>query len=107
MQIEDFKTWHWVLIGLLVGVLFGGVRLAQGPWYDMEGLETADQGQFEREAAGDGSAKRRDARLIETYHAGLPLLKNVVVHPPTPRASKVVTVATTMGSLNLNPLNAC
>ncbi len=48
MHIEDFKTWHWILIGLVVGLLIGGVKLYQGPWFDNGTVATlGDQARFE------------------------------------------------------------
>lgn len=83
MHIEDLKFWHWTIIGLLAGLIFGGVKLWQGAWFDVEGLETMDQPSFDRQIAGlQTSLFRRDRQLIDIYHADQPMLKNLVVHPP-------------------------
>lgn len=81
MQIEDIKAWQWTIIGLLIGLLFGGVLLWKGPWFDAEHLDTTDQGTFERQLIGM-PARRPMAALIEHFHPNLPLVKEVVVHPP-------------------------
>jgi hypothetical protein len=81
MHLENVKFWHWTIIGLLVGVLFGGVKLSQGPWFDVEGLETLDQPTFDREVAGmQSTIPRHDRQLIQQHHAGEPMLKDLVVH---------------------------
>ncbi len=85
MQIEDLKTWHWVVAGLLVGLLFSSVRMWQGPAFANYAINTIDVGEFEHQAyAGTkfGSSYGAEAYLINQYHKGLPLLKDVVVHPP-------------------------
>ena len=82
MHLENLKFWHWAIIGILAGALFGGVKLTQGPWFDVEGLETMDQPTFDREIAGMLVGNRSDRRLIQAYHADQPMLKNLVIHPP-------------------------
>ena len=84
MHLEDLKFWHWTVIGLLAGLLFGYVKLSQGPWFDKEGLETLDQPTFDREFAGLQTGFRRDRNLILTYHGNEPMLKDLVVHTPVP-----------------------
>jgi hypothetical protein len=81
MQIEDIKTWQWTVIGLLIGLLFGGVLLWKGPWFDAENLDTTDQGTFERQLIGL-PPHRPVADLIERFHKNLPLIKDLTVHPP-------------------------
>jgi hypothetical protein len=83
MQIEDFKTWHWVAIGLVVGLLYSAVLTMAGPWFDAESLDTIDLASFEHGAVGqlthhDGP----DPRLLEQFHAGQPVMADLVVHPP-------------------------
>src|SRR5437868_145571 len=46
MDLENFKRWHWMLIGLLVGILWAGVRLFYGYSLETESREDA-QSQFE------------------------------------------------------------
>jgi hypothetical protein len=82
MHLENLKFWHWTIIGILAGVLFGGVKLTQGPWFDVEGLETMDQPTFDREVAGLLVGNRSDRRLIQAFHENQPMLKNLVIHPP-------------------------
>ena len=82
MHLENLRFWHWTIIGLLAGALFGGDKLTQGAWFDIEGLETMDQPTFDHEIAGMIVANRSDRRLIQAYHADQPMLKNLVIHPP-------------------------
>src|SRR5580698_10156321 len=83
MHVEDLKFWHWTIIGLLAGLIFGGVKYSQGAWFDVEGLETLDQPTFDSEVAGlETRVFRRDRQLLQAYHADQPLLKDLVVHPP-------------------------
>jgi len=81
MHIEDFKTWHWMVLGPIIGLLVGCVLLWRGPSSDVAGIETLDQGRFERAASGT-AGRRPDERLLSDYCAGTPWLKDVVVHPP-------------------------
>ena len=41
MDLENFKRWHWMLIGLLVGILWAGVRLFYGYSLETESREDA------------------------------------------------------------------
>ncbi len=82
MHLEDLKFWHWTIIGLLAGALFGAVKLSQGPWFDKEGIETLDQPTFDLEAAGSQAGLRRDRQLVQRYNGDEPLLRNLVVHAP-------------------------
>jgi hypothetical protein len=84
MHLEDLKFWHWTIIGLLAGLLFGAVKLSQGPWFDKEGIETLDQPTFELEAAGAQTGFRRDRNLVQRYNGNLPMLRDLVVHAPVP-----------------------
>jgi hypothetical protein len=81
MQIEDFKTWHWMVLGPIVGILFGCIILWRGPSSDVPNINTLDQGRFERAASGTPGL-RRDEALIPEFAAGKPWLKDLVVHPP-------------------------
>jgi hypothetical protein len=84
MHVEDFKTWHWMLAGLFAGLLFSCVRLWQGPAFVSSEADTVAVGEFEHLAyagtkLGGGGP---EWRYVNEYHKGLPLLKDVVVHPP-------------------------
>ena len=81
MQIEDFKTWHWMVLGPIIGILFSCVLLWRGPSSDVSGIDTLDQGRFERAASGT-AGRRREENMLPDYAAGTPWLKDVVVHPP-------------------------
>jgi hypothetical protein len=84
MQIEDLKTWHWVIVGLLVGGLFSAVRAWQGPAFANSAADTIEVGEFESKVyAGTSLAGyERTGWLINQYHKGMPVLKDVIVHPP-------------------------
>jgi hypothetical protein len=81
MHIEDFKTWHWMVLGPIVGLLFACVILWRGPTSDVPNIDTLDQGSFERAASGTPGEHRGEPMRVE-YAAGKPWLKDVVVHPP-------------------------
>lgn len=77
MHIEDLKTWHWVILGLVAGALFSGVKLWQGPWFENSPVDTIDQRSFE-----NGLLAVNSPRLTAQYRGDEPVLKDVVVHPP-------------------------
>ena len=81
MQIEDFKAWHWVVVGLFVGVVFSGVLTWAGPWFDTDSLDTIDPATFEHAVTGR-LLRRGDPRLLKAFHDGQPVIKDLVVHPP-------------------------
>jgi hypothetical protein len=84
MHIEDLKFWHWVVLGLVVGALFSGVKLWQGP-FDGSKFDSIEQRRFERGLVGvvEGpSVTRADTVSYLEKHPDTPVLKNIVVHPP-------------------------
>src|SRR6478736_4217111 len=85
MHIEDLKVWHWVILGLVVGALFSGVKLWQGPWFDSTDIDSIEQVRFEKGLVGvlaGGSSVH--GNLTAQYHKYQPILKDIVVHPPLP-----------------------
>jgi hypothetical protein len=93
MQVENFRIWHWVSIGVLVGLLFSALLAVRGPWFDTESLQTLEQGEFDWNALYDlhpghkpgnqsHSAVIDEQAFIDTYRPDAPLLKDVIVHPP-------------------------
>jgi len=85
MHIEDLKVWHWVILGLVVGALFSGVKLWQGPWFDSTDIDSIEQVRFEKGLVGvlaGGSSVH--GNLTAQYHKDQPILKDIVVHPPLP-----------------------
>ncbi len=72
MPINEFKSWHWIVIGIIVGIALASVRLS----FPVD----------ER----DGAAQHISvARFVEKLHAapldGRPALRRIVVHPPRQR----------------------
>jgi hypothetical protein len=72
-----------MVIGPIVGLLFGCVILFRGPSTDVAGIDTLDQPRFERAAAGLAGG-RREENMLEAYAGDKPFLKDLVVHPPLP-----------------------
>ena len=81
MQINDFKGWHWVVIGVVVGLLFSLVLTQAGPPFAGEELDTVDASTFEHALLGR-LVKNSQQRLNARFHPAQPDLRNVVVHPP-------------------------
>jgi hypothetical protein len=93
MQIENLKIWQWMIAGVLVGLLFSVVQNFQGPWFDNAPLETIESGQLDWLAMYDqrpppngwkGERERKEKAYVTFYHAGQPMIKDVVVHPAPP-----------------------
>jgi hypothetical protein len=83
MHFEDFRTWHWMLIGLIAGALFSGVKMWSGPSYSGDNITDMEQLRFERGLIGEpAGGQGRFIRLTTQQLAGQPILRNVVVHPP-------------------------
>jgi hypothetical protein len=94
MQIESFKTWHWMLIGVFVGLLFGGVKLWQGPTFDVDSQDSLDQPSFEHALLA--IPERSQTTLVQQYRKQLPgdyLVTGLTVHPPSPDDPKVYWVS--------------
>ena len=81
MRIENLKTWQWVLLGLLAGAAFSLVLAMAGPTFATAELDTVDASTFEHALLGRVLAPG-EQRLVELYHKGQPVLRDVVVHPP-------------------------
>jgi hypothetical protein len=92
MEIESIKTWQWMLAGLFVGFLFSCIVAWSGPPFDSQARDTMEQGEFENgilALAEDPATKQPfgriaglDLRLLQEYHKGEPMFRNVTVHPP-------------------------
>jgi hypothetical protein len=83
MHIEDFKTWHWMVLGPIIGLIYGGIILLSGTTAEGTKLETIDQGVFERMVSKTPGLNYHELQLPK-YAADKPWMKNVVVHPPLP-----------------------
>src|SRR5437763_14977898 len=83
MHFEDFKTRHWVIIGLLVGALFSGVKMYAGPWYTNAEIDSLDQLRFEHALIGQPEGGTRLTAQMTKYLVGKQMVKDVVVHPPS------------------------
>jgi hypothetical protein len=81
MQIEDVKTWMWMVAGALAGLVFSAVLTWSGPWFDAESMDTVDAATFEHALLGR-LIRHAEPALAEKYHKGQPLVRNLVVHPP-------------------------
>jgi hypothetical protein len=85
MEIQEIKTWQWVLAGLVIGALFSCIYTWNGPAFDTQARDTIEQGEFENSTLALTKFARpipSQSRLIELHHKGLPLLRDVTVHPP-------------------------
>ncbi len=81
MQIDDFKTWHWVAVGLLVGLAFSLVLTVAGPPFATAELDTVDASTFEYGLQGQ-LLRPGQAGLVVRFHRDQPVLRNLIVHPP-------------------------
>jgi hypothetical protein len=77
MKLRNFRQWHWLAIGLLTGLLFGGVRVAFGPAYLDSPARTLSQPLFERGITAPPGAAFR--------------VGDLVVHPPDARGVYWIT----------------
>ncbi|HLL89216.1 MAG TPA: hypothetical protein VK324_07925, partial [Tepidisphaeraceae bacterium] len=78
MNLADFKRWHWIVVGLLAGLAFGGIRHWAGSdsqTYDNVNRTLNSQAQFEQGLTNTvtlaGGAER-------------PVITDVVVYPQIP-----------------------
>ncbi len=76
MELENFKVWQWMLIGLLVGLGIGYWKAENGPDIDDNVVRTVYQPEFEE-------------RLFDTYvldgqkpENARPVFTSVTIHPP-------------------------
>lgn len=93
MEIEEIKTWQWVLAGLVVGFAFSCIVAWSGPTFDTQARDTIEQGEFENPTFaltkfGQIARGYQAQELIRRYHVDqnkkvLPLLRDVMVHPPS------------------------
>jgi hypothetical protein len=83
MHIEDFKTWHWMVLGPIIGLLFGCAILYQGSSADVPGVDPLGQEHFERAITGR-LGRGHDDGLIARYAPDHRLIQNITVHPPLP-----------------------
>jgi hypothetical protein len=93
MRIEELRAWHWVLIGLFVGLMFGVAHRAAGHWFDTDDLPTLSPIILEQLVIGR-PAPSPLRRFIPAAQQQQPMVKNLVVHPPVagdPSASNWVT----------------
>ncbi len=81
MQIEDFKTWQWALLGLIAGLAFSGVLALAGPSFATADLDTVDAATFEHALLGR-TVRRGEAALVQRFHRDLPVIRDIAVHPP-------------------------
>lgn len=94
--MENLKRWHWALIGLLVGGLFGYAwAVLQSPADDGV-VETLSQQRFEERLLGranpfDDPARLRQEEVDALRAGGVPLLRGLVLYPPDDRGRTWVT----------------
>jgi hypothetical protein len=97
MEIEEVKTWQWMLAGLIAGFFFSCIVVWRGPTYDRQNRDAIATGEFEGavypfatrkklaqddQERGIGAVRGRIAE-IEAYQLDKqPLLRNLVVHLP-------------------------
>ncbi len=81
MEIEEVKTWQWMLAGLIAGFAFSCVVVWSGPAFDTQPRDTIEQGEFENAVISltkFGSLPR----MAASWHKDKPMLRDVTVHPP-------------------------
>src|SRR5262245_44713260 len=64
MRIEQFKRWHWAIIGLLLGLVYSGWRGWVGPDSELNDRTTIDSTELERLVA-------------KKSQSGQPLIKDI------------------------------
>ena len=70
MQLLSLQRWHWIAVGLLVGLACGGVREAQRDFSD------------ELRGSGRAIASRREfEEALVTRYANVPRFKDLLVYP--------------------------
>jgi hypothetical protein len=67
MRIDQFKRWHWVILGVVLGLVISFWRGTFRSDAPLEERTTLDPSEFER-------------MLVAKPHQGKPLLKNIQVH---------------------------
>lgn len=67
MGIEDFKRWHWIVVGMVVGVALAYAWVSMD--IDIEGIRGADQREFERDV------------VLKDESSGQPLITGIVIRP--------------------------
>jgi hypothetical protein len=105
MEIEEIKTWQWVLAGLVAGLLFSCVVAWRGPSFDTQPRDTIEQGEFENGALAltKFAQQFRMQRLLDAHHKGLPMLRSVTVHPPIASDPKTYWITGEMFSIDVKP----
>jgi hypothetical protein len=84
MSPEDFKQSHWMLIGLLIGFLFGAVRTWSGPSFVMANADTIEQGEFEWAVSGQAhQSTSQMLRVDQSTVQRTASANGVIVHPPS------------------------
>jgi hypothetical protein len=79
MDLLSLKHWHWVLIGLLVGLALGGAQTFWGPAYRDSTARTLSQDLFEAALLGRSEEYSKLA------------LSDLLVHPPDNQGHQWVT----------------
>jgi hypothetical protein len=80
MRIEDFKRWHWCIVGLLVGAAFAFIRLASLPRED-PGLERVAPNVFEADLLRAFEDPKR-SQLDPISRRKVFAVENIRIHPP-------------------------
>src|SRR4051794_23227419 len=74
MRIEDFKRWHWCVVGLLLGTVVAAARVWMGP---AEAYSTHND---------SGGPQRLEDQLLKRHHSDrrvVAAVRNFRIHPPT------------------------
>jgi hypothetical protein len=80
MGIEEFKRWHWIALGALVGLALAYAWASVGS--SVEGYRAVDSARFEQELTLTDPASSE------------PLIKGIVIHPPEDSFDGKVNVVT-------------
>jgi len=79
MNLLSLKWWHWIAIGLVIGLILGSVQCLWGPAYEDSTARTLSQSLFE------------DAILGKSDEWSQLAIKDLMVHPPDKHGNQWVT----------------
>src|SRR5258706_8036604 len=81
MRIEDFKRWHWCIVGLIVGAAFAFIRLASLP-KEEPGLQRVAPNVFEAQVLHQERVSGREGVRDPVTRRVIYAIENIRIHPP-------------------------
>jgi len=86
MQLESLKRWHWIVIGLLLGLMLGGMRVYWGPDFDQYKDLELQRVQFDTDLLNGPPTTETLSHIDRRFGRGLRRMPgffdSMVVHPP-------------------------